>query len=403
MTVRSRLLQGALVLGLALGGAACADRADLRGSEGANPPIEARVFPATVQDLTTPFEAGGVIRARTTASLVSRIVAEVREVRVKPGDRVKRGQVLVTLDDRDLMAARSRAQAAVLAASEGAVAAQAARESADAALALARATHERVSQLRARNSATPQELDRATADLRAADAGVRAAVARVSESTAAVEVARGAGRVAEVNASFAHLTAPFDGLVTSKLIEPGNMAAPGIPLVTLDEVGGFRLEVRMDEARAALINVGADVQVETDGGFYGHADARKPPALSGRVVEMARTVDAGPHSFVVKVDLPADAPVRSGMFGRARFAGPTRQGLAVPASSVVHQGQLTLVFVVDAQDRARIRPLRLGVATNANVEVLAGLKAGELVIADPRPSIVDGTPIRRLPGQGDLR
>jgi RND family efflux transporter MFP subunit len=361
------------------------------------------VFPASVQDLTTPFEAGGVIRARTAASLVSRIVAEVREVRVQPGDRVKRGQVLVTLDDRDLMAARSRAQAAVVAASEGAVAAQAARESADAALALARATHERINQLRARNSATPQELDRATADLRAADAGVRAAVARVSESTAAVEVARAAGRVAEVNASFAHLTAPFDGLVTSKLIEPGNMASPGIPLVTLDEVGGFRLEVRMDEARAALINVGADVQVETDSGFYEHADAQKPPALAGRVVEMARTVDAGPHSFVVKVDLPADAPVRSGMFGRARFAGPTRQGLAVPASSVVHQGQLTLVFVVDAQDRARIRPVSLGVSTSGIVEVLAGLKAGELVIADPRPSIVDGTPIRRLPGQGDLR
>ena len=108
--------------------------------------------------------------AQTTAQLTSRIVAEVRELSVQPGDRVTRGQIVAQLDDRDLAARRAQAQASVLAAQSGRASAEADGESAEARLILARANHQRMEQLREKNSATPQELDRATAELRMAEA-----------------------------------------------------------------------------------------------------------------------------------------------------------------------------------------------------------------------------------------
>jgi len=149
-------------------------------------PIDVRVAPAEQKPLVTTFEAGGVIRAQTTAHVMSRIVAPVVEVRVRPGDRVKRGQAVVLLDDRDLAARDAQARAGLVAAQSGRTSAGANRDVADAALTLAQVHHARIQGLRDRDSATPAELDRATADLRAADGAARAAAARSAEAAASV-------------------------------------------------------------------------------------------------------------------------------------------------------------------------------------------------------------------------
>ena len=398
MTARHRFLLGAIAPLLVLGVAACGTHEEPVAEARSAPSIEAAVAPATVRDLASSFEAGGVVRARTTASLLSRIVAEVREVRVQPGDRVRRGQVLVALDDRDLSAARSRADAATAAAAEGTSAARADQDAAEAAAVLARTTYERISTLRAKNSATPQELDQAVAARAGADARLRGATARVAEAAAAVDAARATSRAADVTASFALITAPFDGIVTNKLAEPGNMASPGAPLLTIDETGGFRLDVQVDESRVPLIGLGAPVSVELDAASAIAAPQQHPASFAGRIVEIARAVDPSARAFLVKIDLPPSAPVRSGMFGRARFAGPIRQALTVPARSVVRRGQLTLVFVVDAGGRARMRAVSLGASSGDVVEVLAGLDQGERVIVGPPPSITDGAVIHLARG-----
>ena len=204
-------------------------------------------------DIADTFEAGGVVQARTTATIMARILAPVREVRVAPGDRVRAGQVLIVLDGRDLAAHARSARAAALAADQGVTAAASEQQAADAALALARATHERIAGLHAKRSATAQELDDATGALRAAEARAAGAAARAQAAVSGVESARAASEAAGTTASFALITAPFDGVVTEKMVEPGNMAAPGTPLMRVEDTRGFRLDVRVDESRIGQI------------------------------------------------------------------------------------------------------------------------------------------------------
>ena len=143
------------------------------------PALDVRVAAVESRQINDVFEAGGVVAAQTTATVAARIMAPVREVRVQPGDRVRSGQVLVVLDDRDLSAGARQATTARDAASEGASAASAALEGARAQLALAKASHDRIVKLRERNSATAQEFDQAVAALRGAEAHLAAAEAQV--------------------------------------------------------------------------------------------------------------------------------------------------------------------------------------------------------------------------------
>lgn len=331
--------------------------------------------------ITDAFEAGGVVRARTTAALSARLVAPVLEVRVAPGDRVRAGQVLVTLDGRDLQAQSRVATAATAAASNGVSAAEAEVRSAEASLTLARVTYERIAALHAKRSATAQELDQATAAFHGAQSHVQATSARVKEAASVSERARAASDAAQATESFLRLTSPFDGLVTEKMVEPGNMATPGQPLLRVEDTRGFRVDVRVDESRAARLFAGATVDVVLD-------DEPARPILAGTVSEVSRTVDADERASLIKVDLPADTAVRSGAYARVRLpAGTSRSALMVPTEALLTQGQVTSVFVVE-NHIARLRLVRL-----RDREVLAGLAEGDVVIVSPPPGLVDGRPV----------
>lgn len=353
------------------------------------PARDVSVATATTVSQPALFEAGGVVQARTTATLVARIMASVREVRVRPGDRVRAGQVLVVLDGRDLAAGARMAESAASAAGQGSSAATSDRDAANAALALARASHDRVSGLYAKKSATSQEMDEAVAALRAAEARAAGADARVKQAEAARVSASAAGDAASVTASFAVITAPFAGVVTEKLVEPGNMAAPGTPLVRLEDTGGFRLEVRVDESRAQFVRAGDRADVLVDGTASDGDGLR----TTGEIVEVGRAIDADSRAFLVKVALPESEGLRSGMFGRARIRGPERRLLTVPRAAIVRNGQLTSVFVIE-KDRARLRLVSLGEPADTGVEVLAGISEGETVVVNPPPGLADGQPVK---------
>jgi multidrug efflux system membrane fusion protein len=165
------------------------------------------------------------------------------------------------------------------------------------------------------------------------------------------------------------------------------MAAPGAPLLTIEDTSAYRLEIRVDESRAHLVSPGAAAEVRID---RGSADAEDwAPA---QVVEV-ESVNPIHHSFVVKLDLPKSADIRSGVFGRARVIGPSARVLAVPAAAVVRRGQLTLAFVVDAEGTARLRMWSPGRERQGRIEVLAGLKDGDRVVLEPPDALADGTPI----------
>jgi RND family efflux transporter MFP subunit len=376
----------ALLLGAAFAMTACGGHHD-GTAEDRRPPVDVKVEAASLREVARPFETGGAIRARTTATLVSRIVAEVREVTVRPGDRVRAGQVLIRLDGRDLQANAAQAEAATAAADEAVRAATTARDGAEANLALATATHRRIAELRAKNSATPHELDQAVNGLRGAESQTLGAKAGIAQAEAGAAAARAGLRAASVAASWAAITAPFDGVVTEKMVEPGNMAAPGVPLMTVEDTRGFRLEVRVDESRLGEIDQAQPVEVRLD-------SPAGEGALSGRIDEVARATAPGSHAYLLKIALPENGRLRSGMFGRARFAGPDRQALVVPEAALVRRGQLATVFVVGADNRARLRMVNAAQAAAGLVEVSAGLDAGESIVVDPPPTLVDGSPVR---------
>jgi len=357
---------------------ACTDRSP-RTTEEAGSPVPVRTATIAMADLDEIFETGGVVQARTTATVTSRILAPIVEVRAIPGDRVRLGEVLIVLDGRDLGARTRSARAAAAGAQQRVTAVEAESRAAEAELVLARATHDRIASLQTKRSATLQELDEATAALRAAEARAAAAAARRQEAAATVTSAQADSEAAGTTESFTQITAPFDGIVTEKMTEPGNMASPGTPLLRLEDTRGFRLDVRVDESRVSTLKVGASVPVLVDSG---RGDAEQP--LNGTVSEIARAVDSDARAFLVKIALPMTSGLRSGMFGRARFTAGTRRTLVIPPEAVVRRGQVTSAFVVSVAV-ARLRLINI-----AGREVLAGLSQGERVIVAPSAEVVDG-------------
>jgi multidrug efflux pump subunit AcrA (membrane-fusion protein) len=353
------------------------DHAD-RGRADTAPPIAVTIATVATTNVTDTFEAGGVVQARSTATLTARILAPVLEIHVAPGDRVRTGQSLLVLDGRDLAAQSRGAQAGARAAGQGATAAAAEQRAAQAALTLAQATHDRIAALHTRKSATAQELDVATAALHEAEARLAGAAARVLEAASRVEGTQATSQAAAATESYTRVTAPFDGVVTEKMVEVGYMASPGAPLLRVEDTRSFRLDVRVDESRARQVSSGATVGVLLD------ADEGEPRDVKGVVSEISRAVSADARAFLVKIALPSTAGLRSGMFGRATFPGSVRQALTVPDTALVRQGQVTSVFVV-ADGVARLRLVHV-----RGTEVLAGLSAGETVVLSPASGIADG-------------
>lgn len=348
-------------------------------------PLAVSTARVAVTTLDAPVEAGGVVRAHATAVISSRIMAPVVAVHVRAGDRVPRGAALVTLDGREIDANRARAVATLASASEAVRAAQSEVRSAQAAVTLARTTEQRMRTLHEQRSATTQELDQAVSTLEMTDAQVHQAEARLGAATAAQDAARATSEAATITSSYTTLAAPFDGVVTERSVDPGSMATPGMGLLTLEDRGAFRLDVPLDESRVTHVKVGDTVGVSL-------GDAPSASDVQGRVSEIAR-VDPASRSVLVKIDLPAVDGLRSGTFGRARFAGLPRTGLAVPASAAVRRGQLTFVFTVDDEHRARLRAVSPGIAAGDRLEILAGLNEADTVVTNPPPALADGSPV----------
>lgn len=349
-------------------------------------PLAVTLDTAAMTPMPDTFESGGALVARQTAIISSRVLAPVVRVAVQPGDRVTRGQVLVQLDGEDI-AGRAAGASSTLAGARALVrAAESQRVAAESALTLARATHERIARLHKDRSATAQELDQAVAAMRGAEAHLATAAAQVEAATRSVEAAAAGSRVATITESWTTLTAPFDGLVVSRQVDPGTTAAPGQPLLTLEGASGLQMEVRVDASRAAGLTVGqaAEIRVET---------GEVTDWTAARITEIAR-VDPTSHSFTVTLDAPATAGWRSGFFGRARFSGPSSPRLTVAEAAIVNRGQLTFVYRVDAEGRARLRVVSTGAARDGRVELLAGVSAGDRVVTDPPAALADGQKVR---------
>lgn len=360
---------------------ACSSPSPTIAAAGA-PAVDTAIVRAETARIPSYVEAGGVLRARLTSVVASRVMAPIAEVRVRPGDRVKQGQVLIVLDSREMRAQSDRAAAALTAAQQAIRGAESDRKSAAAGLTLASATHDRMSRLATTRSATAQELDEAVAALRAAEARVAGADAHAAEAAAGLKAAEAAVGSAAIALSYTTLTAPFDGVVADRSIDPGTLATPGAPLLTVEDTSSYRLDVRLDESRATGLAVGRQVQIRID-------ETVANEWQTGRVSEISRLDPTG-HGFIAKIDVPPSPPLRSGAFGLARITTATRDALTVPASAVIRRGQMTFVFAVDGEGHARLRPVSTGPAVGERIEILSGMTEGDPLVANPPPALTDG-------------
>ena len=204
---------------------------------------------------------------------------------------------------------------------------------------------------------------------------IQGAKAQIGQSQAGLTMAR-------VARSYAIIAAPFAGVVTGRLADPGAMASPGVPLLKV-QGGALRLEAVVPESVLVTVRKGETVPV--------HFDALRNRSLTGRVVEIAPQGDAASHTFIVKVALPPGSGAAPGMFGRARFRTGSESQLLVPASAAFRRDGLDYVFVVDRSGIARLRMITVGAEVNRNVPVLSGLKPGERLVIDGINRIVDGS------------
>jgi RND family efflux transporter MFP subunit len=270
----------------------------------------------------------------------------VVELRFDVGDYVRKGEVIVRIDER--------AAAQALAASEAQV------RQAEAALRNARAEYERARQLVAQKFLSQAALERAEADYKSAQERVSALIA-------------GAGQAA-TERGFATVVAPYSGIVSARHVELGEMATPGKPLMTGFDPGTLRVTATVPQAQVAAIQAGAKARIEL-------------PSV-GRWIEASGitvipAADPRTHTTQVRIALPKDVRgIYPGIFARAHFVTGRKPALLVPRAALIRRSELTAVYVV--ADSVQLRQIRLGTAGDESaVEVLAGLKPGERVALEP--------------------
>ena len=319
------------------------------------------VVSAQTANVPDVVEAVGTIRAAETSQLAAQMMGNIVEIRVREGDHVGRGQVMAVIDDAQPRAALDRAVAADLGAQQEISASESD-------FTLAETTFKRYQTLYDRKSVSPQEFDEIKARYQAAQARREMARAGQAQAKAALQQARTA-------LSYAHIVAPFDGLVTEKKADVGTLASPGMPIFTVEDLRRYRLEATVNETDLRYVRQGQQVSVSIDA--LGNRE------LKGKVLEIVPAADPASRSFLVRVELPSDPALRSGLFGRAQFTRGERTALLIPRSAIVERGQLQGIYVLDQNRIAGLRYITLGKTSARQVEVLAGLQAGEMLIGEP--------------------
>lgn len=329
------------------------------------------------QKTTVPdwLEVVGTVRAAQTSQISSQMMGKITEILAHEGDRVQAGQLLARLDDAQPRAAVDQATAFLTAAEKELVAA-------DSEFDLAQTTLKRYQQLYEKKSVSPQEFDEIKTRYQSAEA--HRDMARAGQSQAGAMLTQ-----AQTSLGHTQIRAPFAGVVTEKMADVGVLASPGMPIFTLEDTRSFRLDVAVDESAIRLVHVGQTVAVTID--------ALGTAQFSGRVSQIVPAADPASRSFLVKIALPEDARLRSGLFGRGRFPRGERTAVLIPRSAVVARGQLSGVYVLDANQIASLHYLSLGQDAGENVEVLSGLQGGETLVAAPGDRELGGKRISPQP------
>lgn len=283
----------------------------------------------------------GTVRARNTALVSAKVSGRVKTLVNQIGRAVKAGELLAEIDAAEIAARVEQARAG-----------------------LDNATRElnRFQKLLDQKAVTLSEFE-------AVESRHRIAKAMVSES--------------ETMLSYTRVESPFDGVISRKLTDVGDLASPGRPLVEVEALGSLRFETDLAEALASRIHLGETLAVQIDG---------VAAPLRATVAEIAPAANPLSRTLMVKLDLPQNEDLRAGQFGRLSVPVKGNTNLRVPAAALVRRGQLEILFVAE-QGKARLRLVRTGKRLADQIEILAGLEAGETIVTDGHAKLRDGQPL----------
>lgn len=302
--------------------------------------IQAAVVEIKTVQVPVRVEVTGQVTAIFQATLSSRIQGTIYSVLVREGMRVSKGQTLIQLDNRDVQADLSRASAEV--------------EN-------ARAQLNRMQALIIEDAVSKQEVENATRAFKVAEANRKAVLAQLSYTV---------------------VKAPFDGVITEKKVEAGELASPGQPLLKMEDSQQLRLAATVAEGDLKSVSLGDKVPILID--------ALGAQALRGVVSQILPAGDPQTHTFTVKVDLPMTPGLKSGMFGRLELDKGVTQTMLVPPSAIVERGEMTSVFVVGSDQIGRLRWVKVGRRFDKQSEILSGVNVGERMLLEGARG-VDGT------------
>ena len=334
-----------------------------RESAPSKPPSVPELKTAVVEqrEMDLAYSAEAVVEAVRQSTVSAQMTGRIVDIRFDVGDYVKKGEVIVRIDER--------------AATQAVAASRAEVQEAEATLRNARATFERSRQLFAQKFISQAALDKAEADYKSAQARVSALLA-------------GAGRAA-TERGFATVVAPYSGVVSARHVELGEMATPGKPLMTGFDPSTLRVAATVPQTQVAAIQAVGKARVEI-------------PSLGKWIDVKQMTIvpaaDPRTHTTRIRLELPEDARgIYPGVFARAHFVTGKAPRLLVPREAVVRRSEVTAVYVVDDTGRPLLRQVRLGAASSErSLEVLSGLKPGERVALDPvRAGMVTGSAAAR--------
>lgn len=325
------------------------------------PVVQAQLVHSVASKEAQNIQTTGTIHAKETATISAQVPGQIRQVLVQAGEHVRAGQLLVQLNDAALRAALNQAQA-------GEEAARMQESAAKTDASLAAETLKRYEMLQQEKSVSPQEFDEVQKRAEAAKMRFESYKAQSRAAEAAVSGAR-------TQLEYTSIRAPFNGMVTARMADPGTLASPGVPLLQIDRDGPLQAYTSVDESLIGSVRLGMKVPVSVDAG--GSAQ------LTGTVAEIVPAADPTSRSFLVKLDLPPSRTLRAGMYASASFPGAMKQMILAPQSAVTMRGSLACVYALDPKGIAQLRYVTLGNRHGDLVDILSGLSAGETIVNNP--------------------
>lgn len=325
-----------------------------------------------VAELTTVpvvYEAVGTVRPETEASIEAQVTGKVLKVLVRSGQKVSRGDKLLVLDSREF---KTRMESAEQGLKSAQAAERQAREAINAAKAesgTATATWKRMKKLFADKVATQDELDRVEAAYLKAKAALAQAGDGLDAASAGVRQARKGVEAARINLGYSTITAPADGEVAKRMVEPGDLAFPGKPLMLIQTGGALRLEALVREGVIGQVRIGQKLAVDIQ------ALGERAEAV---VEEVVPSADPLTRTFLVKAGLDPLPGLYPGMFGRLLIPVSEKQVVLIPERAVSRVGQLETVLVKSGENWEPVY-VRSGAVHDNKLEILSGLSGNETI------------------------